>query len=306
MIGKLERVPLREVWRHEATDFTCWLQENIDVLNDVLDFTLTNPEREQSAGTFSVDLVAENESGNTIIIENQLEKSDHDHLGKLITYLTSFEAKAAIWIVAKPRPEHVNAIAWLNEASGADFYLVQVEVIKIHDSAPAPLLTLIVGPSGESKRVGVAKKELAERHQARRRFWEELLAKARISTKLHSGVSASHGNYVAKSKNGFSFSYVVRRRDAQVELYIDRGQDAEQENKAIFDQLMQNRHDIEQTFGEQLDWQRLEGKRACRICKPIELGGLADDDRWPEIQDKMIDAMIRLEQAFRSFLESFN
>ena len=91
MIGKLQRVPLREVWKDEARDFTPWLQENMDVLNDVLDFTLSNVEREQSAGDFSADLTAEDESGNTVIIENQLEKSDHDHLGKIITYLTAIE-----------------------------------------------------------------------------------------------------------------------------------------------------------------------------------------------------------------------
>lgn len=97
MIGKIERVPLREVWRHEALDFTTWLEGNVDVLNDVLDITLSGPEREQSAGSFSVDLVAEDESGNPVIIENQFGKSDHDHLGKLITYLTAIDAKAAIW-----------------------------------------------------------------------------------------------------------------------------------------------------------------------------------------------------------------
>ena len=103
-IGKLQRVPLREVWKHEAYDFTQWLQENIDVLNAALNLNLINVDREQAAGSFSVDLVAEDEGGGTIIIENQLEKSNHDHLGKLITYLTAMAARAAIWIVSEPRP----------------------------------------------------------------------------------------------------------------------------------------------------------------------------------------------------------
>ena len=95
-IGKIQRVPLREVWRHEAYNFTRWLQENIDVLGDVLGITLSGAEREHSAGDFNVDLRAEDDSGNTVIIENQLEKSNHDHLGKLITYLVTFEAKTAV------------------------------------------------------------------------------------------------------------------------------------------------------------------------------------------------------------------
>ena len=88
-IGKIKRIPLREVWKHEAYDFTCWLQENIDVINEAIDLNLASPEREQPAGTFNVDLVAEDEAGGTAVIENQLEKSDHDHLGKLITYVAS-------------------------------------------------------------------------------------------------------------------------------------------------------------------------------------------------------------------------
>jgi len=175
MVGRLLRLPLREVWKHEALDFTTWLQDNIDVLNEVIGLTLSNAEREQSAGTFSVDLVAEDETGNPVVIENQLEKSDHDHLGKVITYLTAIGAKSAIWIVADPRPEHVGAISWLNESSSAAFYLLKVEAVRIGDSPPAPLLTLIVGPSKESRDVGSTKKELAERHLVRRTFWTELL-----------------------------------------------------------------------------------------------------------------------------------
>ena len=112
-------------------------------------------DREQAAGTFSIDLVAEDEGGGTVIIENQLEKSNHDHLGKLITYLTAMSGKAAIWIVSDPRPEHVAAITWLNESASADFYMVKVEAVRIGDSPPAPLFTLIVGPSEDAKDVGV-------------------------------------------------------------------------------------------------------------------------------------------------------
>src|SRR5881394_785774 len=114
-VGKIERVPLREVWRHEAHNLTTWLEDNIDVLNDALDIELTNVEREQAAGSFSVDLVAEDASGGTVVIENKLERSNHDHLGKLITYVSFTDARAAIWIVSDPRPEHVRAISWLNE-----------------------------------------------------------------------------------------------------------------------------------------------------------------------------------------------
>lgn len=135
-IGKLQRVALREVWKHEAADFTQWLQDNIDVLNNALDLNLVNVDRERDTGDFSIDLVAEDDGGGTVIIENQLEKSNHDHLGKLITYLTGMSARAAIWIVSDPRPEHVAAVAWLNESSSAAFYMVKVEAVQIGDSPP--------------------------------------------------------------------------------------------------------------------------------------------------------------------------
>jgi hypothetical protein len=128
--GKIHRVLLREVWEHEAHDFTAWLQENIDVLNDALNLSLANVEREKAAGDFSVDLVAEDESENPVVIENQLEKSNHDQLGKLLTYLVAIGAMTAIWIVSDPRPEHVSTISWLNESSSASLYLMKVEAIK--------------------------------------------------------------------------------------------------------------------------------------------------------------------------------
>jgi len=102
MIGRLQRVALREVWKHEAQDFTQWLQNNIDILNEALDLNLVGAERERAAGDFNVDLVAEDEGGGTVVIENQLEKSNHDHLGKLLTYLSAMGAKAGIWIVSDP------------------------------------------------------------------------------------------------------------------------------------------------------------------------------------------------------------
>ena len=128
-IDKITRVRLREVWPHEARDFTTWLERNPEALNDVLDLTLENVERERAAGSFSVDLVGDDQSGDTVVIENQLERSDHDHLGKLVTYLAALEARAAIWIVSDPRPEHVGAITWLNESLNAGWATGQVEAL---------------------------------------------------------------------------------------------------------------------------------------------------------------------------------
>lgn len=307
-IGKIKRVPLRKVWPKEAKDFTPWLENNVDVLNDVLDINLCAAEREQSAGAFSIDLVAEDSDGNSVVIENQLEKSNHDHLGKLITYLSAIEAKAAIWIVKDPRAEHVKAINWLNESNSASFYLIKVEAITIGDSKSAPLLTLIVGPSEEGRKVGKIKKEQHERYNIRERFWQQLLDYAKTKTKLHSNISAGRYNWIGTSAGllqGLNLNYVVRQHSVDVELYIDKGKDKDNENLEFFEKLEKQKAKIEKAFGGKLQWQRLEGKRSCRIKKELKVGGYREDDlKWPKIHEAAVDAMIRLNKALNPLIKS--
>src|SRR5262249_10321176 len=216
MIGKIVRRPLREVWKHEALDFTTWLVENIEVLSEALDVPLQDAKREQAAGDFSVDLVAEDDSGNTVVIENQLEKSDHDHLGKLITYLAALDARVAVRIVSETRPEDTKAITWLNESRQASFYLVKAEAISIDNSAPACLFTLITGPSEETREVGETKKEFADRDAIRRHFWEMLLERARQKTKLYNTLSPTNGNWIsfASGRPGLSFQNSITQHGA--------------------------------------------------------------------------------------------
>lgn len=303
MVGKLQRVPLRDVWKHEAMDFTKWLEDNPDVLGDALGINLTSIEREKNAGDFNVDLVAEDESGSPVIIENQLEKSNHDHLGKVLTYLAAIEAKTAVWIVSDPRPEHVKAIAWLNDSSSADFYMLKVEAVRIGDSDPAPLLTRIVGPSTESKHIKAEKDDLVERHSKQREFWRQLLDHARTKTRLHSSVSPGNGYWIGTGagRSGLGLNYVTPKHKARVELYIDSGDQSV--NSAMFRHFANNKDSIESKFGDDLDWQALEGRQACRIAKVVNEYGLQDEDKWSEIQESMVDAMIRLERALRECID---
>jgi len=306
-IGRLERVSLREIWKNEAKDFTRWLEENIEVLNDSLDLSLSVIEREKSAGTFAVDLLAEDDDGNRVIIECQLEKTDHDHLGKVLTYLTNLDAKTAIWICSDPRPEHVKSITWLNEVTPADvsFYLVKVEVVCIGESLPAPLFSVICAPSEETKELGEKKKEFAERHKKRLEFWAQLLAKSKERTKLHANISPGKENWIGTGagKSGLSYNYVITMNWGAAELYIDKGKDAEEINKQIFDALHAKKDEIESEFGESLNWDSTEGKRRCRIRWTCNEAGLKDEDKWDYLQDKMIDAMIRLEKALKNHIE---
>ena len=209
--------------------------------------------------------------------------------------------------MSDPRPEHINAVSWLNESSAASFHLLKVEAIRIGDSEPAPLLTLIVGPSKEGREVGETKKEMAERYEIRRKFWTGLLDYAKTKTKLHTGLSPSEYNWIGTGAGvrGLGYNYALTKHAANVELYIDRGKDAENENKAIFDQLLAAKNDIERVFGEPLDWQRLEDRRASRICKRITVGGWRDDPaKWPDVYAAMVDIMIRLEKALKPHIQN--
>ncbi len=310
-IARLTQVPLREVWPHEAQDFTRWLAENLDYLEEVTGLSLTLVEREAATGDFAVDILAEDADGNLVVIENQLERTDHDHLGKLLTYMSNQEAKTAIWITSQPRPEHEKAVHWLNETLPADtaFYLIQVAAVQIDDSPPAPLFTVVAGPTPESRQIGARRKELAERHLLRLEFWKQLLEKAnaRQPHHTHARISPGKDHWISAGagRSGLVWSYVVLMDHGRVELYIDT-HDAER-NKAIFDALAQHKEAVEQAFGAPLDWQRLDDKRASRICAYIRgHGGLRERDRWDELQEAMIEAMLRLEKALKPYIKKLS
>jgi hypothetical protein len=304
-------VPLNEVWKHEAIDFTQWLQDNLDVINSVTDLSLVSAEREQAAGKYRVDLVAEDAYGSTVVIENQLYGSDHDHLGKLITYLAAFSAKAAVWVLPEARPEHIAAVAWLNESTAAAFYIVKAEAIRIvtdtgEDSHPAPLMTLILGPSAEAAAIGETKKDLVLRHEERQQFWKCLLERIPAKTNLHANLKPVSVNWIGMNlvRTYLGLNYVIEMQRTRVDLYIDRGVSPE-DNRAIFDHIYTHKAEIERDFGGPLSWEPLESKRACRIAARFETGGYRSPvEQWPAILDALIDAMIRFEQVMRPYAES--
>ena len=303
MVGKLERANLREVWANEAANFTTWLERHLDILAEHIGIDLSALEREKSVGSFSADIYAEGPNGDTVVIENQLEKTDHDHLGKLVTYLSNLEAKTAIWITSNPRSEHATAINWLNEITPLDvsFFMIKVEAYKIGNSEPAPLFTTICGPSPEAKMVGKQKQELAGRYLKRLDFWTKLLEKAKSKTNLHSNISPSKDNWImaGAGKSGVGWLYSIVMGEAFVELFIDRGADRKEETDAIYEKLLHNREEIEKIFGENLIWDQVEGRRVCRIKSSCKIGGLKSEDLWDQIQEDMIDRMMRLEGALR-------
>lgn len=153
---------------------------------------------------------------------------------------------------------------------------------------------------------GATKRGLAEQYDICRAFWTQLLNKARERTDLHANISPSTDTWVNASAGvaGLALAYVVKQHSARVELYIDRGKGTDEETMGIFDELHAQREDIEAVFGRPLTWKRLDGKRACRISHTTEIGGYRDREKWPELQDAMVDTMIRFEAALRPHIDA--
>lgn len=304
-IGTLEVINIRKVFPHEALHFTKWLEEHIDALAERLKIKLIVEERESATGDFSLDLLCSDGDGKPVIIENQLEKTDHDHLGKLLTYLVNQNASTAIWITTEPRQEHHNVIDWLNEFTpcGISFYLVKVEAVRIGASPFAPLFSILAGPDKQAKEIGERKKEWADRHFMREEFWISLLTRAKSKTQIFSAISPGKESWISTGagKSGVSFNFLINKDWAAVELYIDydKNPSEQNKNKIIFDKLKSQMEQIELEVGGALEWDRLDEKRASRIRKKIDSGGLKTKDKWLEIQDAMIDTMINFEKTLR-------
>ena len=194
-------------------------------------------------------------------------------------------------------------MGWLNEstAEGNAFYLVTIEAVRIGDSAAAPLFQIVCSPSAEVKLAEKEKGELAQRHVQRREFWLELLDKSKVRTALFSNVSPSTENWIAAGagRTGMVYNYIINMDSAHVELYIDKGKESEDINAKRFEHLSTKKDAIEKTFGDSLEWVASEGRRSTLIHKKVSDYGLRDVERRDEVQNAMVDAMVRLEASLK-------
>ncbi len=305
MISRLEYVDLREVWRYESTDFTIWLAENIDFLNEALQVSLSVLEVEKQIGSFNVDIFCEDGQGSYAVIENQLERTDHTHLGQLLTYAVGVDAKTIIWVTSDPRPEHIKVIEWLNETTPADmgWYIVKIEVVRIVDSPVAPLFTMVAGPSIDTKETGTAKKDLADRHIKRIKFWEGLLPVINDKTNLFKRVSPSKDNWLAAGSGvgGIYYQLIVRKSNVSIQIIIEKDREGTM-NKKIFDYLYERRSEIEDKFGYGIIWRRLDDKISSRIQHDIEECSLDEDESWEEGYQIIASRLVEWERAFQPYI----
>ncbi len=302
-LGKLTRVELRDYWKHEALNFTRWLAqpENIDLLSDEVGIEIQVVQTEARVGRFNVDILAEEENtGRKIIIENQLEMTDHSHLGQIITYAAGLSAEYIIWIVRDVREEHEQAVDWLNEHTDEhiNFFLVAIELWRIENSVPAPKFTTISRPNEwqRSIRASAQDGEISDTKTRQIEFWQQLkefASRSRPELKLQKP-RPQHWYPVSIGRSDCLVSLTVVARENRVgcELYIPG-------SKELFHALLACRVQVEKELGlqEVLEWRELPAKKASRILV-VRTCQFDDPNAWETVFPWLVDTAVRFKRVF--------
>lgn len=303
-LGKLEEVDIRELWKHEQYDFSEWLSkdENIEMLGDEIGLTLTDINKEVFVGSYRCDLVAKDETtGIKVIIENQLEATNHDHLGKIITYASGLDANVVIWIVKEAREEHRSAIEWLNNNTTKDisFFLIEIHVYRIGDSLAAPKFVIVEKPNDFVKTVnasvdsGELSKTQAERLNFWNRFNEVLISRGKPFNVRKATTDHWYDVALGTSKAHISITLVNKTNSIGIEIYIN-------DNKDIFDKLYLESEKIQAELGFIMDWQRLDNKKASRIIYYIDGLNFDNHENYNELMNEIIDKVILIKRVFKN------
>lgn len=304
-LGRLEEVNIRELWPHEQYDFSNWLakEENIELLNETVGLTLTDIDKEVYVGTYRCDLVAVDETtGIKVIIENQLDATNHDHLGKIITYASGLDAKVVIWIVKEAREEHKSAIEWLNNnlVSDISFFLLEIHAFRIGDSLPAPMFEIIEKPNDFVKsRKSKIKPELNKSEAERFNFWTEFKRVVSENGKpfnVQKPSTDSWSSVALGTKEAFiTITLVNKVNQIVVDVYIN-------DNKELFDDLFSHKEEIEQKLGFSMVWERLDNKKASRIKYYIPGLDFNKQSNYPELMMEIIKKVVTIRSVFKSYL----
>lgn len=304
-LGRLTSVDLREAWKHEASNFTLWLaeKENLVLLGDEIGFDLKLIQTEAQVGSFNVDILAEEENtGKKVIIENQLETTNHDHLGKIITYASGYDAGVIVWIVKDVREEHRQAVDWLNEHTDEDieFYLVKIEVWKIGDSALAPKFEIISKPNDWTKAVrsSTDSAELTDTKIKQLEFWTQLKEYAkRRGTKLRlRKTTAQHWTDISIGVSNAHIALTINSRENKlgVEIYIP-------DDKELYSKLFEKKTEIQTELMESIEWMELPTKKASRI-KVSYPADFIKEESWEIYFEWMLSVAEKMHQVFPKYM----
>lgn len=302
VFGHLVNIDVRELWKHEQYDFSAWLAkpENIDYLSDELGLTLTDIQTEVFVGNYRCDIVAKDEtSGIQVVIENQLEASNHDHLGKIITYASGLNASVIVWIVTEAKEEHRSAIEWLNNHTSQEisFFLIEIHAYKIGDSLPAPKFEVIEKPNDFIKYNKANKDEGDTVSHARRfEFWtkfnEVLVEKGRPFNVRKPSTDHWYDVAIGTSRAHISITLVNKEGKIVLELYIP-------DDKPLFNMLHEQKEEIENELDMSFEWERLDKKKASRIKYAIPGLNFEDQSNYAELMDKAIECVLKMRNTFQ-------
>ncbi len=270
-LGVVDQEPSpRQVWLSEAGDFTPWLAENIDVLAEELGEPLTVIAQEVPVGDFRLDIQAQTQDGRTVVIENQLERTDHSHLGQLLVYASGLEAAAVVWVAPRFRDEFRRTLDWLNERTdtGVDFFGVEVGVVQVGDQGPrAPVFEVVARPNDWQKGVkgGGPKSPPSTLNEARQQFFAEVLEGLAAQRAAIRVPRPQNQNWMAYASGPFGNWGLVFGVGGQlrIEIYLDTGD--QETTKRLFDGLMAEAAQWAERIGIELQWERLDDRRASRI-----------------------------------------
>ncbi len=300
-LGELKRKDPKSVWPLEASDFTPWLAENLDNLGAKLGLELELVEREAAAGDFRLDLLTRDlGTGRHVVIENQLDTTDHGHLGKLLTYASHFEASMVVWICPSFRDEHQRTLDWLNRMTSDEvsFFGVVVEVLQIDDSRPAVNFRVAASPAEWRQTSRRGRSQSSARGEAYRDFFQRLLDELREKHRFTRARAAQPQNWYTFSSGvpgiGFGASFALGGK-ARAEVYIDTSD--EERNSRVLGLLEADREVIEAAFEDDVSWEALDGKRACRIAVYKD-GSITDSSQHLEvIHAWMVESLLRFKKV---------
>lgn len=305
-LGELIEIDVRDVWKHEQYDFSKWLsqEKSIKKLGNLLNLSLTDVETEKFVGSYRCDIICKDElTGKTVLIENQLEQTNHDHLGKIITYASGLDAAVVVWIVSSVKEEHASAIEWLNKhtAEDLDFFLIEVHAVKIGDSLPAPMFKVIEQPNDFAKRTKkmAQSTEINSSQQHRLQFWtmfNEVLEDAGKPFNKRKATT-DHWYSVAVGRSGvhISIELVNKMHKIRVGLWIS-------DDKDLFDELFAKKEQIEKMAGTELTWDRIDDKKASVVYTYIPGLNFSNQDNYTELMHQSIEKVIALRKAFAPYL----
>ena len=310
--GSLKKVDLRDCWEKEDRDFTPWLAEpeNIRILGKAIGCEMLEViDQEAGVGRYSADILCRDDDDDSfVVIENQLEKTDHSHLGQLITYAAGLDAKTMVWIVKEFTEEHRAALDWLNlhTDSGFQFFGVVVEVYKIGDSEPAPRFEVVSAPNDWTKSTRQSSrksKEVSELQAEYLNFWNHFVDEIDEESGLKK-VKPRPRSYMRFNSGGnnTNFNAKINFRDnwIQVDLYLKR-----ETSEAYFHLLEEQRDQIESELGYALNWEDWpNGKsRGVLIRKEIDTN---DPAQWEACSSWLIKNLISFGNVFKSRIKDLD